>query len=121
MGPEAEWHSLPELNRAFAVGETAFLTARRRERYSRNKTSLLFTSRWNWHSTFPERVNDFTVYFLFLIKHGVPAGIFRCLKTQKRLFRGILFQSHGRKLIPAEPAAFRGFQIGAEGTSLLFA
>lgn len=35
----AGWHSLPELNRAFAVGETAFLTARRRERYSRNKKS----------------------------------------------------------------------------------
>ena len=35
----AGWHSLPELNRAFAVGETAFLTARRREHDSRNKTA----------------------------------------------------------------------------------
>lgn len=34
--PYTGWHSLPELNRAFAVGETAFLTARRRERYNRN-------------------------------------------------------------------------------------
>ena len=116
----AGWHSLPELNRAFAVGETAFLTARRRERYSRNKTARFSQAAGTGIALSRKESMILPYMFPFLIKHGIPAGIVRRIKAQQRLFRRVLFQSHGRQFIPSEPAAFRRFQIGLEGAALFF-
>lgn len=85
----AGWHSLPELNRAFAVGETAFLTARRREHDSRNKTAR-FSQAAEICIALSRKESMILPYpFPFLIKYGIPTGSVSRIKTQQNLFQSV--------------------------------
>lgn len=85
----AGWHSLPELNRAFAVGETAFLTARRREHDSRNKTVCFSQTAEICIALSRKESMIFTVSFPLLIKYGIPTGSVSRIKAQQNLFLSV--------------------------------
>lgn len=85
----AGWHSLPELNRAFAVGETAFLTARRREHDSRNKTACFSQTAEICIALSRKESMILPYLFPFLIKYGIPTGRVSRIKTQQNLFRSV--------------------------------
>lgn len=85
----AGWHSLPELNRAFAVGETAFLTARRREHDSQNKTARFSQAAEICIALSRKESMIFTVSFPLFNKLGIPTGSVSRIKTQQNLFRSV--------------------------------
>ena len=102
----AGWHSLPELNRAFAVGETAFLTARRREHDSRNKTAR-FSQAAEICRALSRKVSMIVTVSFPLVNQLWNS--YRERQAQQIATEPVpecFFQRYGGKLIPTRASAF---------------
>ncbi|WP_290488623.1 hypothetical protein [Akkermansia sp. UBA3271] len=103
------WHSLPELNRAFAVGETAFLTARRREHDSRNKTAC-FPQAATACIALPRKESMiFTVFFLLFNQTRNSNRRLSAASKRNRTCSGVFFPKTWRQAYPNQTISFLMF------------
>ena len=102
----AGWHSLPELNRAFAVGETAFLTARRREHDSRNKTARFSQAAEIYIALSRKESMIFTVPFPLFNQIWNSNRERQPHQNATEPVPECFFQRYGGKLIPTRASAF---------------